>query len=106
MLRRLVVLAVTGLRLGVSPVAAAAPLASPVYTDLRGGDGQPTTPPVVTSTAVDGAVTVTVAGVGSTVEGGSFATARTQGASPVCWYGPDMTGPEYYEYWKDGGVAV
>jgi len=70
MLRRLVVLAVTGLRLGVSPVAAAAPLASPVYTDLRGGDGQPTTPPVVTSTAVDGAVTVTVAGVGSTVEVG------------------------------------
>jgi len=23
----------------------------------------------------------------------------------VCWYGPDMTGPEYYEYWKGGGVA-
>jgi len=107
MLKRLVVLAVAGLGLGLSLVVAAVPLASPVYArDAPGTAGQPTTPPAVTPTSEGGLVSVTVTGVGTTVEGGSFATARTQGASPVCWYGPDMTGPEYYEYWKDGGVAV
>jgi len=81
----LVVLAVTGLGIGLSLVVAAIPLAPPGYANEENvGGGQPTPAPVVTPTSGDGQVTVTVTGVGTTVEGGSFATARTQGASPVC----------------------
>jgi hypothetical protein len=105
-LRRLVVLAATGLGIGLSLTVIAVSLVSPAYArDAEVGDGQPTPAPSVAPVAGDGAVAVTVAGVGSTVEDGLFTVARTQSVSPVCRYGPDMTGPEYYAYWKPGGVA-
>jgi len=108
MLMRLVAPIAAGLALGLSLVAVAVLLASPAYANGANDEsvGVEDSSTVVTSTAVDGAVSVSVVGVGSTVEGGSFPIARTQGASAICWYGPGMTGPEYYEYWKDGGVAV
>jgi hypothetical protein len=103
MLRRLMVRGVTSMGISLSLVVAGAFLASPVYAaGAQIGDGQP----VVDATAADGAVAVTVAGVGSTVEGGSFTVARTEGASPMCWYGQRSTGAEYYDYAKDGGPAM
>jgi len=82
------------------------PLASPAYaTDGPGAPPSTTSP--VDPVATDGAVAVTVVGTGVTVEGGSFPVARTQGVAPVRRYGPDLTGPEYYDVWNgDDGTAM
>jgi len=61
----------TGMGIGLSLASMAVLLASPVYAvGSNGDDGE-------SATATDGQVTVTVTGVGTTVEGGSFPVART-----------------------------
>jgi len=67
--------------------------------------GEPTSTPSVDPVAEGGTVSVSVTGVGTTAEGGSFPVARVQPVPRVCWYGRDRSGLAYYEYWKPDGVA-
>lgn len=99
MLRGLAVLVLTGLGMVLSPMAA--------VVHAYGGNDGPTPPgtPVVTPEAAAGAIEVTVTTSGSTVEGVPFTRSSVRSVPPVCWYGRGMTGQEYFEYWKPGGVA-
>jgi len=99
------VLAVTALAVGLCSSAQAEP-AAPVPNDY-GDVGQQPTPaaPVVTAEAAAGSIEVTVTTSGSTVEGVAFTRSSVHKVAPVCWYGRGMTGQEYFEYWKPGGVA-
>jgi hypothetical protein len=61
--------------------------------------------PVVDAENEGGSVTVRIEVAGSTVEGQTFTTASVRSVAPRCWYGRGMSGYDYFEYWKVGGVA-
>jgi hypothetical protein len=97
---------VVGLSLVIAVILSAPPAVAGAEGDVPPSSGGPSGPgPSVDPSASDGQVTVTVSGTGSTVEGATFNTSRTQRVARVCWYGPDRTGLGYYEYWGPGGVA-
>ena len=62
-------------------------------------------PPAAEASAQDGTLTVTVSIDGVTNSGTRFTDTTRHNVAPRCWYGRGMTGPDYYEYWKPGGVA-
>ncbi len=93
----------------VAPSLAVALLGGALGTDFQnpGGpaDGGGTSTPEVDASNEGGSVAVQIEVAGSTTGGRTFSSSSVRRVAPQCWYGPGMTGYEYYEYWKVGGPA-
>lgn len=68
-------------------------------------DTRPPPPPLVTPQASGAGVAVQVSQGGSTSSGRVFEGSSTVWVPPVCWYGRGLSGAEYFEVWRPGGLV-
>ncbi|GEM00144.1 hypothetical protein [Cellulomonas terrae] len=88
-------------------VVSAAPAMSVSQSSPGWDDGDSPTPPpaVVSPVAVGGGLEVVVTQDGSTSSGRELTSTSTVRVPPACWYGRGLTGAQYFETWRPGGLV-